>query len=168
MQACCAWIAVVLAFLSCSPAPDRALTNRESAPAAVPAVPAQAATPASAAPSPAALIGDYVGAGCPAGRAGDCLKTTAQDRLGIRRSGDAFEAEVRLVFQGQTCYVKAPASWDATQFVVRADGLEVDKPCELRVAPLGAELALTDVDNRCRQVYCGSRGSFSGARFKKR
>jgi hypothetical protein len=156
-------IAVVLALVSCS-APNRASADRDAAASTA----ASQSRPNSAAPSPASLAGEYVGAGCPSGRSADCLRTTAQDRLTIRRRDEQYEVEIRLVFQGQSCYMKAPASWDAARFVVRADGLEVDKPCELRLSAAAGIVTVADVENRCRQVYCGARGSLTGARFKKR
>ena len=119
---------------------------------------------------PENLFGDYSGAGCSHSDSSEhCLNTSPSDHIRLRHGADQqVEAEVHLVFHSQTCHLKAPAVWVNHGFTIRAEGLDADKPCELRINVHENELALNDLNNRCREVYCGTRGSFTGARFKKR
>ncbi|HVG20552.1 MAG TPA: hypothetical protein VNI02_15995 [Blastocatellia bacterium] len=124
-----------------------------------------------AAKSRPALFGEYIGMGCPAkGKTAPCIPTKATDRVRISRGKDAnATVNIKIVFaEGHTCTLEGRASWSDGRFTLRADGLDPNKPCQLVLRIRGSVLTLEDPGGLCREVYCGARGAFDGARFKKR
>ena len=120
---------------------------------------------------PSAAFGEYIGAGCPRkGAVDSCLPTTRTDHLRISSDTDArATVNVKIVFdKGQSCGLKGKATWTNGYFRVQADGMDPDKPCQLGLHIDGPVLTLEDPGAMCREVYCGTRGAFEGARFKKR
>ena len=121
---------------------------------------------------PSKVFGNYVGIGCPgkAGTAG-CIPTSAKDRVQILRgrAGRGASVKIRVVFAGgHVCSLEGKADWTGGGFVIRADGLDPLKPCRLVLRIRGSVLTLADAGGLCREVYCGTRGAFDGARFKKK
>jgi hypothetical protein len=120
---------------------------------------------------PAKVFGNYVGIGC-SGKAGtkDCLPTSARDRVQILRGrGNQSSVKIRIVFAGgHVCSLEGRAVRTGNSFTVRADGLDPQKPCRLALRIRGSVLTLEDAGGLCREVYCGTRGAFHGARFKKK
>ncbi|KAB2927578.1 MAG: hypothetical protein F9K25_13990 [Candidatus Contendobacter sp.] len=124
-----------------------------------------------AAEPPATAFGKYLGSGCPPKvKANACLPTKATDRVSILRDKETdAKASVRIVFdKGHICALEGGAVWSDDHFTLRADGLDPSQPCQLALRINGSALTLEDVGGFCRQVYCGTRGTFDGARFKKR
>lgn len=119
---------------------------------------------------PSSVFGEYHGAGCPSkGQPGSCLPTGASDRIRIL-PGEGADAlvNVKIVFEkGHSCTLEGEATWVEDHFTLRADGLDPAKPCQLELRLSDSELKLNDAGARCREVYCGTRGAFDGARFKK-
>jgi hypothetical protein len=118
---------------------------------------------------PATVFGEYRGAGCPAGNKTDCLSTKRTDRVRILRGrGGQSSIRINLVFeQGHTCSLEGQAVWSNNRFVINAEGIDPQKPCRLTVRIKGSILTLEDARGNCREVYCGVRGAFQGARFRK-
>ncbi len=124
-----------------------------------------------AAEPPTAVFGNYSGSGCPPKtRMEACLPTKATDRVGILRDRETdAKVHVKMVFdKGHVCALTGGAIWSGDRFTLRADGLDPDKPCQLTLRIQGSALTLEDAGGLCREVYCGTRGAFEGARFKKR
>jgi hypothetical protein len=125
--------------------------------------------PAIAAEAPAVVFGQYSGTTCPKNDPA-CLPTKPSDLVHIARGPDGrAKVSVHIVFgQGNTCHLDGNAEWRGSEFVLRADGLEVSEPCELVARVQGSVLMLEDQGSRCQPVYCGVRGVLTGARFVKR
>ncbi|GAB3894259.1 hypothetical protein GCM10028825_36300 [Spirosoma agri] len=70
--------------------------------------------------------------------------------------------------KGQICELEGEATWTDGQLVLATDGLDATKPCQLMLRIKGSVLTLTDSEGRCKEVYCGTRGTFNGARFRKK
>lgn len=125
----------------------------------------------SMAETPATAFGEYVGSGCPSkAKATTCLPTKASDHVSILH-GQETEAKIniKIVFdKGHICALEGGAMWSEGSFKVHADGLDPEKPCQLLLQIKDSELTLEDVGGLCREIYCGARGTFEGARFKKR
>jgi hypothetical protein len=120
---------------------------------------------------PTTVFGEYTGIGCPTkGKTGSCLTTKATDRVRILRGkGADATVNIKIVFaQGHTCTLEGRAEWSDGRFTLRADGLDPNKPCQLVLRIRGSVLTLEDSEGLCREVYCGMRGAFNGARFKKK
>ena len=117
----------------------------------------------------AEAIGDYAGLACPKGDL-TCVPTRASDRLRIFRAPDGtVRIDLRIAFdRGQRCQLETDLT--VTDGVLRAgaDGLQTDAMCELILRPRNGVITIEDPDQRCREVYCGARGTFSGTRFKRR
>lgn len=119
---------------------------------------------------PLSAFGEYIGAGCPSvGKAGTCIATTPDDRVRIFRDKNANAmVSVRIIFdRGHICTLEGAATWMDGHYTLRSDGLDQNKPCQLELLINGAVLTLDDPDALCREVYCGTRGAFDGARFMK-
>ena len=120
---------------------------------------------------PSSVFGQYFGAGCPTARgAGDCLPTTAADHVRIAPDkSTGATVSVKMIFdKGHVCALEGGATWTDGRFILQADGLDPEKPCRLGLRITDSTLALEDPGALCREVYCGTRGAFDGARFKKR
>jgi hypothetical protein len=120
---------------------------------------------------PKTLFGEYVGIGCPAeSKAGACLPTKPTDRVRLSRGKDEqATVSVKIAFdRGHSCELEGSATWSDGRFTIRADGLDPKKPCQLVLRISGSVLTLEDPEGLCREVYCGTRGMFDGARFKKK
>jgi hypothetical protein len=120
--------------------------------------------------APAAVYGQYAGAGCAReqARSSNPVCTTSSDAIQITRSSDGSAAvSVRIVFgQGNACQLDGNADWRDDAFVLRSGGLEGG--CGLVIRIRGTAATLEDEGARCQPYYCGARGVFSGARFNKR
>jgi hypothetical protein len=136
---------------------------------ALQALAASATGQESSTPAPAKAFGSYVGAGCAKPAAADCLLTDGRDRLVISHDKDgSVVAGIKLVFdRGISCRLKVRASWVEDHFLMRAEGIDPAKPCELELLVNGPHVQLQDQGGRCREVYCGAGGAFDGARFRK-
>jgi hypothetical protein len=121
---------------------------------------------------PSGVFGSYAGLGCPT--TGDteenCIPMTATDQVRISRGKDSdATVKIRMVFdKGHTCALESKATWSDGGFAVRTQGLDPNKPCQLELRITGSILTLHDPEGLCREVYCGTRGAFDGARFKKK
>lgn len=92
---------------------------------------------------------------------GDTVRVTRQ------KDGKA-KVETRLVFGGgQSCVMEGEAVWKNNVLTLQADGLDDAKPCRLEMRFAGSKVTLSDPDNLCRPVYCGSAGTFQGAALTK-
>jgi hypothetical protein len=120
--------------------------------------------------APAAVFGQYSGAGCGREARNDpaCLPAASSDQVQLGRNFDgSANVTVRLVFgQGNACQLDGVADWQDGAFVTRAEGLEAG--CQLIIRIKGTMAILEDQGARCQPVYCGVRGAFTGARFVKR
>lgn len=120
---------------------------------------------------PSSVFGKYAGIGCPAkGKADPCLPTKATDSIRILAAKDADAmVSIRIVFdRGHLCILEGRADWSDGRFTLRAEGLDPNKPCQLVLRISGSVLTLEDQGGLCREVYCGMRGAFDGARFRKK
>jgi hypothetical protein len=114
------------------------------------------------------IYGSYVGAGCPTA-ADLCLPTTSGDTLDITEQAGAPHVALAIAFEaGQSCSMQGATRKAGDTLVLQADGLDPSKPCELTLTLDNEVVALRDQDERCRDVYCGTRGSLDGSRFRKR
>jgi hypothetical protein len=119
---------------------------------------------------PSTVIGEYRGHGCATKVQTDCVPTQASDRVQIQK-GQGAEAlvKVKISFdRGHTCRIEGRATWSDDHFTLHADGLEPSQPCILELRVNGSELTIQDEEARCRQLYCGTRGTFDGTHFKKK
>jgi len=117
----------------------------------------------------AEAIGDYAGLACPKSDL-TCVPTRASDRLRIFRTPDGtLRIDLRIAFdRGQRCQLETGLTVTDGVLRARADGLQAEAPCELILRPRNGVMTIEDSDQRCREVYCGVRGTFSGTRFKRR
>jgi len=125
----------------------------------------------SMAEAPATVFGEYVGSSCPPKtEATTCVLTKASDHVSILHDQETeAKINVKIVFdKGHICALEGRAVWSEGSFMLHADGLDPTKPCQLLLQIKGSELTLEDAGGLCREVYCGARGTFEGARFKKR
>ncbi len=115
------------------------------------------------------IYGSYVGAGCPT-TAESCLPTTSGDTLNITEQAGTPHVALALAFEaGQSCSIQGGATRKAGDtLVLQAEGLDPDKPCELALTFDNGVVTLRDEGGRCRDVYCGTRGSLDGSRFGRR
>jgi hypothetical protein len=122
---------------------------------------------------PAAIFGQYSGAGCsrePVRSDPVCVPAASSDLLHIWRGSDgSANVSVRMVFgQGNACQIDGVAESRDTELVLRTEGVNARTPCELVIRFKGNAATLEDAGSRCQPVYCGVRGVFTGARFVKR
>ena len=119
---------------------------------------------------PTSIFGIYSGAGCHELTKTDaCLPTTLRDRVILRQNkqNDAM-VSIKIIFDGgHSCSISGEATWSDGIFKLRAEGLEPDKPCMLQLRVSKNRLDLLDEGGFCREVYCGTRGAFDGARFSR-
>lgn len=120
---------------------------------------------------PAGIFGDYSGLGTAVkGKSGTSVYTRKSDRVSVSRS---LNGQIRVVIRltidkGQVCELDGNAIWKNKQLVLTADGLDETKPCALSLLITGTRLTLRDKGGYCRDVYCGTRGTFDGASFRKK
>lgn len=116
---------------------------------------------------PAAVFGEYVPAGTTAKGKSTLRKS---DRIQILRGPDGETKVVVMLTadKGQVCELEGNAVWANGRFTLTADGLDETKPCRLVLRLSSSTLTLQDFEGRCREVYCGARGKFDGARFRRR
>jgi hypothetical protein len=114
-------------------------------------------------------IGDYAGLACPKGDL-TCVPTKSADRLRIFRAPDGkVRIDLHIAFdRGQRCQLQTDLTIADGVLRARAEGLQADAMCELILRPRDGVITIEDSDQRCREVYCGVRGTFSGTRFKRR
>ena len=117
---------------------------------------------------PPELFGQYGGIVCGPAIKG-CIPTTASDSVTIQPAANGrATVSVRIIFAGgQTCDVDGEGRWQGGKLTLVAEGLEANRPCRLGMRVASGVLSLDDPDRSCREVYCGTRGAFDGARFKK-
>jgi hypothetical protein len=118
---------------------------------------------------PSEVIGEYSGLPCPKGDV-SCVPTHPSDRLRIFHApNDTVRVSVNIAFErGQRCQIETELTYSDHLLQARAEGLEENAMCELKFRQQGSALIVEDVGLRCREVYCGTGGTFSGARFKRR
>ena len=118
---------------------------------------------------PTSPLGTYAGAKCPTPAPAGCVPGSAKDRVVVSSGKDGkTNASVRLVFdRGFSCNLKGEAQWIDDHFLVRSDGLDPAKPCQLELHVDKNFLQLRDADGLCQQVYCGAGAAFEGAWFEK-
>lgn len=122
---------------------------------------------AAAGEMPDSTYGRYLGAGC-SGVAESCIPTTRKDTLVISKAQGSARVALKVFFdRGHRCELEGEAQWVGSRLVVRAEGLDPEKPCELGLVFGKGVVELRDLEGRCRDVYCGTRGALDGARFKK-
>ncbi len=113
-------------------------------------------------------FGVYVGAGCPKGDL-VCVPTTKSDVVRIDRTTDGrAKVSLRISYdRGHTCNFEGAGTWEGGSLKLVAEGLEPTQPCELKLIITGTALEIEDAEQRCRAVYCGSRGTLEGTRFRR-
>jgi len=114
-------------------------------------------------------IGEFRGAGCPKGDL-SCVPTTTSDKISVSRTGDAtLSVAITIKFdRGHSCSLQEPGTWEKGRLSVRAEGVSPDKPCILNLRRDGRFLYLDDLEQRCRSLYCGTRGTLEGTRFERK
>jgi hypothetical protein len=115
------------------------------------------------------ITGEFVGSGCPKGDLG-CVPTVTSDKVNIFRTRvGELRVSIRIAFdRGQSCRLDATADLVDDAVKIHADGINPDQPCELILRRSGRALTLEDAGQHCREVYCGSRGTFDATRFHKK
>lgn len=115
---------------------------------------------------PANILGEYAGIGClPNDDA--CVPTQSSDSVKITRgSDDQMRADIYIHFPGQLCGIEDNISWTGDQFILKAKGIDDASPCELSLKVKDSILTIEDPGLRCREMYCGTHGTFNGTRFK--
>jgi hypothetical protein len=114
-------------------------------------------------------VGKYSGVACQR-RDVSCVPARASDRLRIFRAPDrGLRLHVLIAFEhGQRCELEADLIFSDGHLMARTEGLDPNAACELILHPRYASIVLEDIGQRCREVYCGARGTLDGVRFKRR
>ena len=119
----------------------------------------------SAAQPPSNIYGSYIGVGCPSTtNSNSCVPAKATDHVSIVRGKNAdATVSVRIAFdKGQSCTLQGKAAWSNDSLTLTAEAFDSIKPCQLVLHFKGSELSLEDQGLLCREVYCGTRGTFDG------
>lgn len=117
---------------------------------------------------PSSIFGHYIGAPC-SKDALDCILTLRSDYVDIvRNSKQAARVVIHISFgHGQLCSLDRPVVWMGDHLLLLDERNSFDIKCALEIHFNGNKINLLDPHNACRDLYCGSRGSFSGAYFSR-